>query len=226
MATAPGRILDSRRNDALAVVRAGFDADSLEAVAVRRGRDRVALSFTDGSEALIHVASHKVGLAAGEFQLFPTLAIRHGPVRAVIDSLGLNPGAAFADDKILFANLRVGGGRQDAYTFRLNTDIGRQARRMALAIQRRFIPVISAFTRDYAAAAILVMAEPHWVALPWCSALTLFELAGDESAATELLARGNVDPTLFADLAQIPDPATIAARIRGIVRHRPTPQQP
>lgn len=212
--TAPRRVLDTRRNAALAVFRDSFAADSLGAESVGRQRDRLAMSFADGSQAMIHIASQKVGLPTGEFQLFPTFAIRRGPVRTVIDSLGLDPGTAFGDDKILLANLHAGGGRQGSYTFRLDTDIDRQARRMTLAIQRRFIPLISAFTGNYARAASFVIAEPRWVAMPWCTALTLFELAGAEAAAAELLARAAADPTLFADLAQIPDPAATAAQIR------------
>lgn len=190
--------------------------DSLGATRVQGRRDRIRLDFADGTEALIHVASYKGGLGVGAFNLSPALIIYGGPVRRVIDELGVTIGSAFSGGKVVVALLDAVGHRSDSFPFPRTTDVERQAVRMTKAIQDGLVPLITAFTGDYERAVEFIATEPARVLSPWCSTLTLLALAGDDSRFREVSQQAHADPSRWPDLAGINDPSTTADEIRRL----------
>ncbi len=220
MSPAPKSVLDARRDEALTVFGANIRVDSLGATRVRRRRDRIRLNFADDTEALIHIASYKGGLGVGAFNLSPALIIYGGPIRRVVDGLGIATGSAFSDGKLVVALLNAVGYRSDSFRFLRTTDVERQASRMTQAIQDGLVPLITAFTGDYERAVEFIAKEPARVGSPWCSTLTLLALAasgGDDSNFRDLVRQAHTDPGRWPDLAHIDDPAATAREIRRLV---------
>ncbi|MDO8388983.1 MAG: hypothetical protein Q7V57_00715 [Actinomycetota bacterium] len=160
-------------------------------VRIRRSADalRIETDLPDGSRGLVHLATIKQGLPVGAFAIDPSALVYGGFVRGVLQQLPV-PGSRIAGlGAILCAT--ASSDRGGSRTFAVHGAGGPAVDTVVAAVRNRFVPLLAAFSGDWAAAFAHTLAHPPEVDRPYSTATVLALLAGrptevvDERAAAD-----------------------------------------
>lgn len=153
-------------------------------VRVRRSADamRVEVGLPDGSQGLIHLATIKQGLPAGQFAIDPRALVHGGFLRSVLQQLPL-PGRHLGELGAILCAAPSG-----APTFAVRSAADRSVDEVVSVVRDEFSPLLAAFTQDWAAALRHTLANPDEVDRPYSTATVLSLMTDTSTAALEALA--------------------------------------
>jgi len=178
-------------------------------------KDKVDISFEDGTRALLYVNSVKGGFGKGEFGIYIGLTISNGPVYRILKSTRLDGGSSFPKDMILRMTTHSFKGGRGLYAFRTATNVDVTVKRMIRDVRRVYVPIVEQFTGRYAEAVKFILDHNgEHVRKPFAMSVILLGLSNRLNQVDKVIARAKTVPR-FWDLHRSKDyELLIVQRIR------------
>ena len=187
--TTVGRVdeLRERKRTVFLAIAAALDGLTVAGAPVKVRRSADALRFEadlpGGARGLVHLATIKEGLPAGEFAIDPSAFVYGGLVREVLEQLPV-PGRHIAGLGAIVA-ATTPRGRSEATTYAVRAGDHAVIDTVAGVVRDGFVPLLAAFTGDWPVALAHTLAHPSEVDRPYSAATVLALLAGRRTSEVE-----------------------------------------
>jgi hypothetical protein len=158
-------------------------------------KDRVNISYPDGTRALLYVNSVKGGFGKGEFGLYIGLTISDGPIYQILKKTRLEGGSSFPKDMIFRTTSHSFKGARGLYAFRTATDVESTVTKMIRDVRKVYVPIIEQFTSRYEeAVSFIVDHNGEHVRKPFAMCVILLGLGNALSRLDSLIVKVKTVP--------------------------------
>jgi hypothetical protein len=149
--------LEDRRKKTFASFMEQMRNIEIKSAQLTTAKDRVNISFSDGTRALLYLSSVKGGFGKGEFGVYIGLSIFDGPIYRILKDTRLDGGSSFPKDMIFRATSHSFKAGRGIYKFRASIDDDALVKKMIRDVRRVFVPIIAIFTSNYAEAVDFIL---------------------------------------------------------------------
>lgn len=126
---------------------------------VKPEKDRIAITYSDGTRILIQLSTVTADFGKGEFGASVPLLIYDGPIYRILTDNGLEQSNAFPNTMILRYSLAPKPAGLGFYEFRTSTDVEALMKKIMKGVRQVLVPIIEQFTGKYGEAVDFILAH-------------------------------------------------------------------